>query len=78
MRDIEILVVGSGMKLSCRDRDSLLFVGRMWEILNLKAGCEMTYSSKRGAGLYFSRQNLGLAKKNKRRNNDTIAIEVMG
>jgi len=56
---LKMLVAGYGMKLSWWDRDSLLFVGRMWDILHLKAGC----GSKRGASLYPSRQDLGLAKR---------------
>ena len=39
---LKILVAGYGMKLSWRDRDSLLCVGGMWDILNLKGGCGMT------------------------------------
>ena len=40
-RILKILVVGYGMKLSLRDRDSFLFIGGMWDIY-LKAGCRMT------------------------------------
>ena len=40
-RILKILVVGYGMKLSLRDRDSFLFIGEMWDIY-LKAGCRMT------------------------------------
>ena len=39
---LKILVAGYGMKFSWRDRDSFLFVGGMWDILNFKAGCGIT------------------------------------
>jgi len=35
---LKILVAGYGMKLSWRDRDSLLFVGGMWDIENFSGG----------------------------------------